>query len=609
MSKPEGFDAEISRRKLLQAATVLAVVPATLGAGVAIAQQAPPPSPAPTTPPPPTSPTTPTTTPTMPTTPGAPVRNTQLFWTTEIDSGRVMGVAQGPVIQFKGIPYGASTGGDNRYLPPRSPARWSGVRECFAHGQIAPQTLSSLQSEYGRLINWDQHPGGMGEDCLVLNVWTPSLDRNAKKAVLVSFHGGGFTSGSGNTLGFDGAMMALTHDVVVVTINHRLSAFGYLNLIDLGAPDEFQYAGVAGIMDMTASLEWVRDNIEGFGGNPGQVMIFGQSGGGAKTSIMLANPAAEGLFHRAAIQSGSALRIAEPATAAQNAELLLAALDVPLDDIARIQRRSWQEILQAMSTLTPATPPAPGAPAATVQFSPVMDGEYLPHHPFDPTGPLESLNVPVIISSTLHDSALSLTNFNLDDAGLRAAVALRFGEANADAIIAAQKAARPQDSNYLIQASAFTDASRGRATLVQAERKAALNGAPVWVYEWDWISNMADSKFGAVHGIDVSPCFNNWRDAMMSTGAAAGKEICNKFAAAWAAFAKTGNPNTPEIPEWPAFNATDRAIMVWDTETRVVNDHRGDLIRMLPPPMPVAPPAPAPTPATTPTPTPTTMPT
>lgn len=596
MSKPEGFDGEISRRKLLQAATVLAVVPATLSARAAIAQQAPPPpSTAPTTPPPTTVPTTPPMT-------GAPVRNTQLFWTTEIDSGRVMGVAQGPVIQFKGIPYGASTGGRNRYLPPEAPEAWSGVRECFNYGQIAPQVLGSLQSEYGRLINWDQHPGGMGEDCLVLNVWTTSLDRSAKKAVLVSFHGGGFTSGSGNTLGFDGAMMALTQDVVVVTINHRLSAFGYLNLIDLGAPEEFRYAGVAGIMDLAASLEWVRANIESFGGDPGRVMIFGQSGGGAKTSIMLANPAAEGLFHRAAVQSGSALRIAEPATAAQNAELLLNALDVPLDNIARIQRKSWQEILQAMSTLST---PTPGAlmPVMAVQFSPVMDGDYLPHHPFDPTGPLESLNVPVIISSTLHDSALSLTNFELDDAGLRAAIATRFGEANADAIIAAQKAARPQDSNYLIQAAAFTDASRARATMVQAERKAALGGAPVWVYEWDWISNMADSKFGAVHGIDVSPTFNNWRDAMMSTGAAAGKAICNQFAAAWAAFAKTGDPNTPEIPQWPAFNATDRAIMVWDTETRVVNDHRGDLIRMLPPPMPAAPPAAPPPPPTTTTPT------
>ena len=568
MSSSDSSNPEISRRALLQAATVLAVVPAAISKATGQAAPTAPP-PAPTAPPP-------TTTPPTATPPAPPVRN-QLFWTTEIASGRVMGISQGPIKQFKGIPYGAPTGGYARYRPPRRPAGWYRVRECFAHGEISPQVLSSLQSEYGRLINWDQHPGGMGEDCLQLNVWTPTLDRAAKKAVLVSFHGGGFTSGSGNTLGFDGAMMALTHDVVVVTINHRLNAFGYLNLKDLGAPEEFAYAGVCGVMDMTLALEWVRDNIESFGGDPGRVMIFGQSGGGAKTSIMLGNPAARGLFHRAAVQSGSLLRLAEPATSAESAELLLNVLGIPLDNIARIQRRSWQEILEAMSSLTGVMTSA-GTP---VSFSPVLDGQYLTHHPFDPTAPVESEDIPVIISSTLHDSAIGLTNWDLDDAGLRAVIAGRFGEDRADAIIAAQRAARPQDSNYLIQASAFTDASRGRATLVQAERKAALNKAPVWVYQWDWISNMADAKFGAVHGIDVSASFNNARDTMLSAGSAAGKLVAAKFSAAWAAFAKTGDPNHPDIPAWAPFDATQRTIMVWDTDIRPVDDYRGDLIRML----------------------------
>jgi len=563
MSKSESPGGEISRRTLLQAATVLAVVP-TVVSKVSASE------PSADTPPEPPPPPPPTTTP-PPTTAAAP---RQRFWTTEISTGRVMGLAQAEVKQFKGIPYGASTGGYNRYLPPRRAASWTGVRECFAHGPISPQGLDSLDSEYGRLINWDQHPGGMGENCLTLNVWTPTLDRNAKKAVLVSFHGGGWATGSGNQLGFDGAMMAHTRDVVVVTVNHRLNVFGYLNLYDLGAPEELRYAGVCGVMDLAASLQWVRDNIESFGGDPGCVMIFGQSGGGAKTSVTLSNPAAKGLFHRAAVQSGSALRLADNARAAQNAELLLNALNIPLDNIEAIQRKSWHEILQASLSLTP----PPGSTGA-VGFSPVLDGKYLTHQPFDPSAPVESENVPLIVSSTLHDSAIGLTNFNLDDAGLREAIVKRYGEANADAIIAAQKAARPQDSNYLIQASAFTDGSRGAATYVQAERKAAQGKAPVWVYEWDWISTMADAKFGAVHGIDVSASFNNARDAMLSTGAAEGKRIGGQFSATWAAFAKTGNPNNPEIPEWPAFDADKRAIMVFDKETRVVNDHRGELIR------------------------------
>jgi para-nitrobenzyl esterase len=506
-----------------------------------------------------------------------PEARRQLFFTTETSYGKVMGLANSAVIQFKGIPYGASTAGKNRFLAPQKPASWRGVRETFQYGQVAPQLLSSLESEYGRLIYWDLHPSGYGEDCLSLNVWTTSLDKSAKKAVLVSFHGGGFGSGSGNTLGFDGAMMAHTQDVVVVTINHRLNVFGYLNLKDLDAPDEFKHAGVAGIMDMAASLEWVRDNIENFGGDPGRVMIFGQSGGGAKTSTMLSNAKAKGLFHSAAIQSGSALRLGDSAAAAKNAEILLDALGIAKNDIAAIQKKSWAEILEASVSLQPPQG------AAAVSFGPIVDGDYLTRQPFDPDAPGESADVPVIISSTLHDSSFTLSNLDLDDEGLRKAIGSRFGEDRADDIIRAQKAARPQDSNFLIQASAFTDATRGNATYVQAERKAALDGAPVWVYQWDWASQMFNGKYGATHGLDVSPAFNNWRDATMSSSSDAGKRVCNAFASAWASFAKTGDPNNSEsgLPNWPAFDADKRAIFVFDNEPRVENDYRGELIRQV----------------------------
>ncbi|MET0341250.1 MAG: carboxylesterase family protein [Polyangiales bacterium] len=562
MSEFDPSSAAISRRALLRAASILAVASPVAAA----AQSAPETKPAQ-----PPAPSTPATTPPPP----APVTSgRQIFFTVETTAGKVQGIAQGDVKQFKGVPYGAPTGGSARYLPPQKPKPWAGVREAFAYGPISPQTLSSLTSEYGRLIQWDQQPGGMGEDCLHVNVWTTSVDRSAKKAVLVVFHGGGFASGSGNHHGFDGANMALTQDVVVVTVTHRLNAFGYLNLIDLGAPSEFKHAGVCGIMDLTAALEWVRDNIEGFGGDPKRVLIFGQSGGGAKTSVMLANPAARGLFQRAAVQSGSALRIAERETSAQSAEKLLRALGIAKNDIGSIQKKSWQEIAQALVAPVPAGETAPS-------FSPVVDGSYLPHHPFDPVAPSESADVPVIISTTLHDSALALTNFDLDAAGLRAIVVRTYGEDRADAIIAAQKAARPRDSNYLIQAAILTDASRGRGAYVQAERKFALGRAPVYVYQWDWVSTMADGKFGAVHGLDVSATLNNARDSALSSGSASAKKVANEAASAWAAFARTGDPNTAAIPRWPAWDPQKRAVLVFDEQTRVVEDYRGALIRQL----------------------------
>ena len=307
--------------------------------------------------------------------------DSQIFHVVETNSGKVQGIANAGIKEFKGIPYGASTGGKNRFMPPQKPTPWAGVRECFGHGQICPQTPANLRSEYGMMIQWDQQSGGMGEDCLVLNIWTPGVNDGAKRAVLVSFHGGGFATGSGNAPGYDGAQLALFGDVVVVTVNHRLASYGYTHLADLGAPPEFAYAGVSGVMDLVAALQWVHDNIENFGGNPGRVMIFGQSGGGAKTSTVLAMPSAKGLFHRAAVQSGSALRLTTREQATKTAEMLLAKLGIPKTRIADIQKISWQQLLEAQISV---------APGLGGGFTPVVEGKILPHHPFDPVAPPES---------------------------------------------------------------------------------------------------------------------------------------------------------------------------------------------------------------------------
>jgi para-nitrobenzyl esterase len=492
-----------------------------------------------------------------------------LFPVVETTSGKVQGMSNTGIKEFKNIPYGAPTSGKNRFMPPKKPAPWSGVRECLGYGQICPQTLADLRSDYGMMIQWDRHNlGGIGEDCLSLNVWTPGVNDGQKRAVLVSFHGGGFATGSGNGPGYDGAQLARFGDVVVVTVNHRLAAYGYLHLADLGAPPEFAQAGVAGVMDLVASLEWVRDNIERFGGDPGKVMIFGQSGGGAKTSTVLAMPSAKGLYHSAGVQSGSSLRLSTREQGTKLAEALLGKLGISKSNIADIQKVSWQQILEAQSSMG----------LGLGGFAPVVEGAVLPHHPFDPVAPPESAGIPVIISTTLEDAALALTNFDLDDAGLKAMLSKRYA-AKADEIYALyhKSSWNSKKTPYLIQAQIFTDAGFRRSAITQAERKAAMGKAPAYMYLWAFESPGFGGKFGAVHGTDVSASFNNYRDGIGCTGSPQQRALWTQFAAAWVAMAKTGNPNNPKTPNWPTYDVAKRSTMVFDNDTRAENDPRGDI--------------------------------
>jgi para-nitrobenzyl esterase len=493
-------------------------------------------------------------------------RSRELFFTADTQYGSVQGMANTGIKEFKGIPYGAPTGGKNRYLPPKKPSSWAGVRECFAYGQISPQTISSAASDYGQLIQWDLHYGtGMGEDVLTLNVWTPAIKDGGKRAVLVSFHGGGFATGSGNGPQYDGTQLARLADVVVVTVNHRLASLGYLHLADLGAPPEFAHAGVVGMLDLVASLEWVRDNIENFGGDPSKVMIFGQSGGGAKTSTMLAIPSAKGLFHSAGIQSGSSIRSATREQATKSADLLLGKLGISKGNIADIQKLPWQQILEAQTSV-----------GGTAGFTPVVDGTVLPHHPFDPVAPPESAGVPIIISTTLEDAALRLTNFGLTEDGLRTMMSERYG-AKAETMLALYRNRYPDKSPFLIQAQIDTDSGARRNANLQAERKAAQGNAPAYMYLWAFASAGFGGKFGAVHGTDVSATFNNYRDGVGGTGSEQERALWSRFANTWVTMAKNANPNNSKIPNWPAYDANTRATMIFDKEVRVENDPRREI--------------------------------
>lgn len=489
-----------------------------------------------------------------------------LFCVAETTAGRVQGLVTGPVRQFKAIPYGAPTGGRNRFMPPQKPPGWRGLRECFGYGPVSPQVPTAIENIYGQIIHYDLAvaQGGMGEDCLHLNVWTPGLRDGGKRPVLVSLHGGGFHISSGNGTMYDGAQLARHGNVVVVSVTHRLASFGFLDLVDVGTPAEFRHAGAAGIMDLVCALEWVRDNIENFGGDPNCVTIFGQSGGGWKTSVLLGTPAARGLFHRAAVQSGSQLRLQTREEAAAASWALLRKLGLSKSNVATIGDLPWQTLLAAQTAI------------GALAFGPVLDGDYFSHHPFDPEAPEESASIPLIVSTTLDDAGLFFNNFDLDEAGLEAALTARYGGMGGE-ILRLYRSKWPDKSPFLLQAQIVTDGGFRRYAYRQAEAKARQGHAPVYMYRWDSVSPAFGGRFGAVHASDVSASLANVRDAIIGAGTEQGVMLCEALSAAWLAFAATGDPNTHCLPSWPAFDATTRAVMILDNQTRVENDPHGDI--------------------------------
>ena len=491
-----------------------------------------------------------------------------IFCIADTASGKIQGLVSSGVRQFKGVPYGAPTGGRNRFMPPKRPAPWSGVRECFGHGRVSPQVPTDITLTYGQLLHLDRAPfdGGLGEDCLNLNIWTPGLRDGGKRPVMFSIHGGGFHICSANGSLYDGAQLARLGNVVVVTMSHRLASFGYVDLVDAGAPAEFAHAGVAGIMDLVLALEWVCENIENFGGDPGCVTIFGQSGGGWKTSALLAAPAAKGLFHRAAVQSGSQLRFQTREEAARTATAYIAELGLTKSTIHKIRDLPWQTLLAAQTKI------------GEIFFSPVRDGGYLPDHPFDPVAPEVSAHVPLIVSTTLDDAGLFFTNFDLDENGLREVLKARYGEA-VDAVLKLYRAKWPRKTPYLLQSQIVTDAGFRRFAYRQAELKAAQGSAPVYLYRWDWAPPAFDGLFGAAHATDVAAAMSNVRDGILGAGVKSGRVLSAALSRSWVAFAATGNPNNALIPHWPAFDAKRRATMIFDEAIRVEDDPHGHIRR------------------------------
>jgi len=474
-------------------------------------------------------------------------------------AGDVRGTFADGINVFKGVRYGADTTG-RRFMPPLPPARWTNVQSATSYGPACLQsgTLKEPSSE----------------DCLFLNVWTPGLRDGGSRPVLFYIHGGAYSHGSGSSPLYDGARLCHRGDVVVVTVNHRLDAFGHLYLARLGGP-EWSDSGNAGLLDLVLALQWVRDNIAEFGGDRRRVMLFGQSGGGAKIATLMAMPAARGLFHRAATMSGQQLTASGPLHATERARAFLAALRLPSDGVAQLKELQPQRLLEALDTIDPVIG------EGSLYFGPVLDERSLQRHPFYPDAPALSAHIPMIIGNT-HDETRTLIGtshpeiFALSWEQLPGELAKQMRvDIQPEIVIAEYRRLYPQYSASDVFFSATTAGRSWRAAIVEAELRAA-QGSPAYAYQLDWKSPLDGGKWGAPHTLDIPLVFDNndQEGSLTGTGPSA-QRMADRMSEAFLAFAHTGNPNNRMLPKWEPYRLPLRRTMVLDDDSRLVDDPRG----------------------------------
>jgi len=486
----------------------------------------------------------------------------------ETAEGKLRGLNSGRIAVFKGIPYGEDTSGPNRFRPPQPVKPWPGVRDALTYGNISPQIPGDRRSVYADLIFNDMQPGGMGEDCLVLNLWTPKPNTDAKLPVIVRFHGGGFYGGSSNSPGMDGEMLARFGDCVVITVNHRLSAFGYLYLDDDG---EFADSGAVGMLDLVASLQWIQRNIAAFGGDTNRVLIFGQSGGGAKVSHLLAMPSTKGLFQRAGIMSGARISGTKREFAVKSSDQLLTQLGLTRKDVRKLQALPWSTILAAQAEVESGQRRLGEAPRS---FSPVL-GKAIPRHPFAPDAPETAKDIPLIVSSTLDERTYRETKFDMTWDDVKQRIASIEG-ANPDEIVSMYRKDDPTASPFVINARIITDRGFRRGARVLSSRKAAqadAGGAPVWTYLWAAPSPAFGGRYGATHAADSSFAMHDIRLAL-SGPRYENIRLADELASAWVSLAAMGDPNNAKTPHWPAYDKKTRTTMVFGHPSRTVSDPR-----------------------------------